>query len=178
LKKRIIIFLCGCGIISFFYSQALALQERISDLNASVEVAAVFGISLDNPHLAFGLIGPGKTKVLGEGHFFNEVKCRSNSGRSWYLKVSLVSLRLAEENYILTAPHLKYKIVESTGQARTEKIDFKEFSEQPILIYTSEGEDNRGQEVNLRFQYILSTPADAPAGNYVGQIIFTMSESP
>jgi hypothetical protein len=151
----------------------------VEDLSASVEVTAVFSLSLDNPNLAFGLIGPGKTEVLGQGRFFNEIRCRSNSGRTWYLKVNLISLRLLEKEYFLSPSNLKWKVVESTGSAEPlGRLEFKEFSEQPVLIYASDGDDNRGKEVILRFQYSLSSPADAPAGNYVGQIIFTMSESP
>lgn len=151
----------------------------MEDLSASVEVGGVFSLSLDNPNLAFGSIGPGKTEVLGEGRFFNELKCRSNSGRTWYLKANLVSLRLLEKEYFLPAANLKWKVVESTGSSQTlGRLDFQEFSDQPILIYVSEGDDNKGKEVILRFQYSLFSPLDAPAGNYAGQIIFTMAESP
>ena len=34
------------------------------------------------------------------------------------------------------------------------------------------------KNVALRFQYSLSSPVDATAGNYAAQIIFTMTESP
>jgi hypothetical protein len=176
-KKTLILFFCG--YISLSLLEVQALEQKVDDLSASVEVVSVFNLSLDNSNLAFGLISPGKEKVLGEGRFFNELRCCSNSGRTWYLKAHLISLKLLEKDYSLAPSNLKWKVVESTGSAEPlGRLEFKEFSEQPILIYASQGEDNRGKEVILRFQYNLSSPLDAPTGNYVGQIIFTMAESP
>jgi len=163
--------------MAFFSQPAEALELKLEDLSASVEVAAVFSLSLDNPHLAFGLINPGENKILGEGHFFHEAKCRSNNGRSWYLKAQLISLRLLGKEYSLPYSCLKWKISESTGAYRQQTgSDFTAFSSEPELVYTSEGDDPKGREVILRFQYSLTLPREAPAGNYVGQIIFTMTE--
>lgn len=182
IKKLInkILILLVIGGVCLFCNEAKGLEERFEDLSASVEVGGTFGLSLDNPNLAFGLIGPGKTVVLGEGRFLNEVRCRSNSGRTWYLKAHLVSLKLLERDYSLDPSNLKFKVVESTGSAPplSGKLDFGGFSHQPLLIYASQGDDNKGKEVTLRFQYSLSCPLDVPAGNYIGSIIFTMTESP
>jgi len=172
----------ACICLAFTLSVAggaFALEQRLQDLTASVEVAPTFSLSLDNPNLAFGLIGPGQSKTLGEGYYFNEVRCRSNSGRNWFLKVQLISLKMMEKEYHLTAPNLKWKVVSSTGTAEpVGKMQFEEFQNEPVLLYASQGDDNRGKEVALKFQYNLSSPADAPAGTYVGQIIFTMAETP
>ncbi|GEM_PF-1959111 len=159
---------------------AEALEEQFSDLSASVEVASVFSLSLNNPYLAFPEVDSGQSVVLGEGRSFNEMICRSNSGRAWYLKAQLVSLKNLERNYTLPASQLKWKVVETTGSAALThgRFDFEPFSEQPMLIYTSQGDDNHGRAVVLRFQYSLSVPSDAPAGTYVGQLVFTMVESP
>ncbi len=167
-------------MVFFFYlSEALPFEQKVDDLSAAVEVASVFSLSLDNPNLAFGLVSPGETKILGEGSFFNELKCRSNSGRPWYLKVQLVSLRLLEKPFVLPLSYSKFKVVESSGSGEPQaKLGFQEFSEQAALIYVSQGEDNRGKEVILKFQYSLSSPMDAPAGNYIGQVTFTMAENP
>lgn len=182
MKKKILILLILVGgwCLSLFFLEAQALEEKIEDLSASVEVAPIFSLSLDNPNLAFSLIGPGKTEILGEGRFFNELKCRSNSGRTWYLKAQLVSLKLLEKDYSLPAPNLKWKVVESSGSAEPlgGRVEFEGFSNEPLLIYASYGDDNRGKEVILRFQYSLSCPLEAPAGNYIGSIIFTLTESP
>lgn len=178
LTKRVILFLAEL-LFLFYYSQIYALDRKITDISASVEVLPTFSISLDNPHLAFGLVKPGQTKILGEGRFFNQIKCRSNYGRDWYLKAQLTSLRLLGKPYSLPTSNLKYRIVESTGSAEVlSREGFKEFTEQPSVIYTSQSDDNEGKEVILRFQYSLTSPSDAPAGNYIGRIIFTMTESP
>lgn len=177
-KDLYLFFFIGAGLF-FPLSPAYSLEQKVDDLSAAVEVASVFSLSLDNPNLSFGLVSPGQTKILGEGSFFNEVKCRSNSGRPWYLKAQLVSLRLLEKPYVLPLSYFRFKVVESSGSGGPqEKLDFQEFSEQPALIYVSQGEDYRGREVILRFQYRLSPPVDAPAGNYIGSVVFTMAENP
>lgn len=178
-NRRLVLFLCSWACLCLFSYNAQALEEKVKDLSVSVEVVPVFSLSLDNPNLTFGLVSPGQTKVLGEGRFFNEIRCRSNSGRSWYLKAQLISLKVLERNYSLAPSCLKYKIAELQGSAREYgRSNFREFSEGTFLIYASQGEDNRGKEVILRFQYFLSPPSEAPAGNYVGQVVFTMAESP
>jgi len=166
-------------LVSFLSSYALALDLKLDDLSASVEVVPVFSLTLDNPALSFGLIGPGQKKVIGEGRFFNEIRCRSNSGRPWYLKAQLVSLRVAEKNFSLPFANLKWKIAETTGSdSSAARRDFQPFSAESSVIYASMGDDLKGKEVVLRFQYRLESPADAPSGNYVGQIVFTLAENP
>ena len=168
------------GACLFQGRDAAALEEKTEDLSASVEVAPVFSLSLDNPNLAFGPINAEGTAVLGSGRFFNEIRCRSNSGRSWYLKAHLLSLKNLENNVNLPPESLKWKIVDSTGQAESGRgaAEFQAFATNPVLIYASQGDDDRGHEVALRFQYSLITEADTPAGNYAGQVVFTMVESP
>lgn len=178
-NKRLVSFLYGGLCFCFLSYRAEALEEKVNDLSVSVGVAPVFSLSLDNPNLSFGLVNPGRIKVLGEGRFFNEIRCRSNSVRNWYLKAQLVSLKVLEKNYSLQPSCLKYRIADLQGSAvEYARLDFREFSEQPFLIYVSQAEDNRGKEVILRLQYSLTPPLEAPAGNYIGQIIFTMTESP
>ncbi len=178
MKKLGLIFLFCFPLFVCF--EVGALEEKQENFSVSVEVASTFGLSLDKPQLALGHIGPGKTRILGEGSFFNEVKCRSNYGRTWFLKAHLLSgLKLAGREYYLSASALKWKVVEASSEAKpTEQFQFQEFSSQPCLIYMSQGVDNCGKEVILRFQYSLSCPNDAPAGIYSGQIVFTMSEAP
>lgn len=168
------------GMALLWPRPVLALDERSDDLSASVEVAETFSLSLSNPHLAFHQLSPGNTEVLGEGHFFNEVLCRSNTGRAWYLKAQLVSLQHLGSSQVLPASSLEWSVVESTGQAEPMggRHSFQPFAEQPLLLYESQGDDARGREVALRFQYRLSAPMDTPAGDYAGQLMFTMTESP
>ena len=149
-------------------------------LSASVEVAPVFGVNLSNPSLVFPEVSPGKTHILGEGHYYNEVVCLSNNGRPWYLKAQLISLKHLQQNYRLPPQQLKLKVWEAVGEGEIVKgrNQFDPFSNEPMTIYIGRGRDAEGAKVIVRFQYSLTCPPDAPAGSYVGQIIFTMAESP
>ena len=159
---------------------ASPLDQVTDDLSASVDVTSVFQLAISNPNLSFSQVSPGGEDTLGEGQYFNEVRCRSNSGRPWYLKAQLIELKQADRGYALEASQLAWNVVDTTaeGDPVGGRGAFQPFSSDPKLIYTSQGKDQRGKEVILRFQYRLSCPANAPAGQYVGQIIFTMAESP
>ncbi|MBI2174567.1 MAG: hypothetical protein HYU33_05165 [Candidatus Omnitrophica bacterium] len=167
-----VVMLCGAPTV-------IALEERVQDLSASVEIAEVFSLSLGNPNLVFPLITPGTTAVLGEGGSFDEIQCRSNTGRPWYLTAHVVSLKHLDRTYSLPPSYLKWKMVGTTGQNKpaTGQMDFASFSDQPVLLYAGVGDDARGKEVLLSIQYGLSIPPEAPAGNYGGQILFTMTEA-
>ena len=165
----------GCCVAA---QAAEALDRQYQDLPASVEVAPVFSFSLDHPHLAFGVVGPKATKIIGEGGHYNQVTCRANSGRPWYLKAQLLSLKRMEGGAPLDPSSLKWKLVDSTGSARPAHVDFEPFASDPVLVYASAGDDNLGQEVALQFQYSLTTPLDTAAGTYIGEVIFTMAETP
>lgn len=153
-----------------------ALEERFEDLSASVQVEALFGLDAADTTLSFTDLGPGETKVLGEGRPY-QVTCRSNSGRPWYLKAELRSLQHTGGGGSLPAPNLQWRIISSTGAASVPS-RFQEFTEQPVLIYASQGADQRGRPVTLNFHYSLTAPSSALAGTYVGHIVFTMSETP
>lgn len=156
-----------------------AFEERTEDLAASVEVAAVFGVDVSTTSLTFSNVEPGRTTVIGEGHDFNEVTCRSNAGRPWYVKAHVVSLTHLDRPSELPAAALKWKIVDVSGEGEpVGGSDFEAFTETPTLIYASRGDDDLGRPVVLHLQYSLTGPPDAPAGTYVGQIVVTMSEQP
>jgi hypothetical protein len=157
-----------------------AFDERLEDLSASVEVASVSEVDVDTAHLAFTDLVPGQTTVLGEGRHFNQVRCRSNSGRPWYLKARVESLRHLEGGQLLPAPFLKWKVVDSTGHGEPAGApgSFEEFSDQLSVIYSAQGDDLRGREVVLSFQYSLTGPPTARAGAYAGTIVYSMEEAP
>ncbi len=159
---------------------ALALEQQFEDLSASVEVAPVFSLSIDNLNLAFGLVSPETTAILGRDHFFHEIKCRSNSGRPWYVKGQVVSLKQLETGFVLEPSALEWRIAESTGAAEPigGRESFQKFTTGPVLMYASQSDDQRGRPVTLRLQYSLRIPSSAPAGTYVGQVTFTMTEGP
>lgn len=171
-----------CAVLGLLMApQAVeALQERVEDLSASVEVAGVFGLDVDQTFLTFRDVSPGRPATAGEGRFYNQLTCRSNTGRPWYVKAHVISLKHTNTGRALPASSLEWRVVESTGAAEPAggRAAFHPFSEQSGLLYASHGDDNRGQEVVLRLQYRLTSPPTALAGTYVGQVIFTMVESP
>ena len=179
LKVRHLGVACMVSGLLMFGGGVSALEERFEDLPASVEVASDFGVDVTQAFLTFPNVSPGRASVLGENRFFNEVKCRSNTGRAWYLKAHLVALKHTGTNRALPASSLRWKIVGSTGSgSSTGRTEFQSFSEQPETIYESRGDDARGRNVTLQFQYSLTPPPSSLAGTYVGQIVFTMAENP
>ena len=175
-------FFYGCAVVLVWQlavPAADALDEESATLSASVEVAPVFSLSLTNPHLAFAELRPGQPTVLGEGRFFNEVACRSNSGRPWLVTAQVLSLHHAQGGYALPASALEWNVAETTGAGTVANGPgtFAPFSDQSVLVYTAQGDDMKGRPVYLRFRYRLTSPLDALAGSYVGEIIFTMTEN-
>lgn len=157
----------------------MALESRIDDLSASVTVAPVFSISLDDTSLYFGTIKPGETKIIGESRDLHQVRCRVNTGEPWFLKIQLSALRLAERPFFLSGSNLKWRLIESASSSGAMGgREFTEFSDRPALVYAGQADDTKGREVALKFQYSLTVPAEAPAGNYIGLITFTMTQSP
>ena len=169
---------CVAVVMGDARGTARALEEQYADLPVSVEVASVFNLALDNPQLLFPHLSPGTTQILGEGRFFNALTCRTNAGRPWSVTAQLLSLKHGTLNYALPASQLQWKIVEVSGTVdhQPPRRDFQPFADQPIMIYASPADDEPGHEVVLRLQYSLSCPLDAPAGDYIGRIIFTMTE--
>jgi len=159
---------------------ASAFEERLEDLSASVDVASVSELDLSSSHLAFPELSPGKTVILGEGRYFNQLRCRSNSGRPWFLKARVESLRHIQGQTDLPAAYMKWSVVQGTGAGEPTGGfgRFQEFSDVPQVIYTAEGDDLRGREVVLSLQYSLTTPPDARSGGYMGDIVFSMEEAP
>ena len=160
-------------------SPVAALEETFQDLDLSVEVAPVFTLSLDNSALTFGAVSPNTTMVLGRERFFNELRCRSNSGHLWYVKAHLVSLASVQHaQYTLPPDSLRWRVVESTGAPQVFSTEFQPFSTTPSVLYIGQPEDADGREVILRLQYSLTTSLNSPAGSYAGQLVFTLAEEP
>lgn len=176
-KAKLVRWMSGVLLILGAPIEARALQEQFEDLSATVEVGGVFGLDVPQTFLTFHNLSPGETKTLGEGQS-HEVKCRSNSGRPWYLKSQVVSLRETATGRALPVSYLRWRIVDATGDGAPAGGGFQEFTEQPSLVYASHGLDEKGRVVVLKFQYSLTSPPSAIAGTYVGHIIFTMAESP
>ena len=48
----------------------------------------------------------------------------------------------------------------------------------PVLVYSSGGSDNYGQDVNIKLRFAIDTPDDAIAGSYKTAIVYSMTETP
>lgn len=156
---------------------AWAISERFQDLPASVDVAQVFGLDVTRSSLTFENAQPGRDTVIGSGGSLNQVTCRSNTGRSWYLKAQVRSLTHLQQAIDLPTGSLKWRVTSSTGQGEISQRDFRGFSDEAAVIYAAAGDDLRGRQVALSFEYSLTVPSNAPAGTYVGQLVFTMVEN-
>ena len=153
--------------------------EMQADLEASVEIASIFEVSLSNPHLDFHRVEPGQTRLLGEGNFFNEVRCHSNAGQPWTLSLRFIPQPSAAS--ARSVPQVQFKVVEVLGGSAQPQRGWPEFENLPVeptTIYTATYEpDVQSREVVMRFQYRIVCPLDAQANNYQGQLIFTMSDA-
>ncbi len=181
MRTRVGLWELGALVVGVVWTCSVeALEEQFEDLSASVEVASVFSLSLSKTEIVFHDMEPGKTKVLGEGEGYHELTCHANSGRSWYLKAHLASLKAVSGGVSLPPMSLKWKVrtVRGGGESVSAPQDFQPFTEEAALIYASRGDDTKGQPVVLQFEYSLTPPLEAPAGNYIGQIVYTMGEAP
>lgn len=168
--KRIII------LSAFFIAQtfcALQADEIFEDITGSVIVGVTFEITGANVPIDFGLIQPEEEVILYPDRYFNEVRCRSNSGKTWYLKAFCKNLEGTFAS--ISSKHLKFRIYRTDGQG-TYSTEWMEFSDKPVLIYTSAGNDNLGKEVRLQFVYKFRPPPKVPGGNYTASVSFIMTE--
>lgn len=145
-----------------------------------MEVRPIFTLSLDRAQIDFGPVEPGKTKILGEGSYFNEIRCRSNYGRTWYLKAEVISgPKIIGEDFIIPEGTFSYKVVSAEAESEPKgKFDFVPLVKKSDVIYTSFGAENIGKEAVLRFQYKFEPPANAPSGTYTVEVLFTLVDTP
>jgi len=176
----VVAIMVGTLLASLVPAQEIpAFEELFDDLSASVEVAGLFDVEATNTNLTFTDVEPGRTTILGEGGFHTMVTARSNYDTPWYLKAHLVTLRHAASSRTLPASSLKWRVVRSTGSAQPiGGPGFHEFSDQPVLMYASQGGDQRGRKVTLELQFSLTCPSSAFWGAYFGEVYFTMEETP
>ena len=163
LKKNLIVIMLFIGFI-FINKTAYALFE--------VEVDAY---SID-----FGFMNISESKELQEkGLYHNEVSCKSDNTRAWYLKVQALGPLKSGEDYI-PYENFSWKAIEALNGdgAIYNKDMYNAFSDIPALVYSSGPNDPKGSEVKLRFKYSLSIPKNQVAGNYRTVIRYTMTEMP
>ncbi len=154
-----------------------AYPEQVDqDMYAQVYVNPIFTLSLDNANISFGYSDPGKTIELKPDTYYNLVKCRSNKGKTWYLKVSIMG-EIAGPQPPISLDSFKWKVFRSTGDG-VPQTGWQPFTKEPVLVYTSGPGDNTGAEVIVQFQYKLDMPASATGGYYSVKVLYSMTDIP
>ena len=163
LKKKLLIIILFTGFI-FINKAAYALFE--------VEVDAY---SID-----FGFMNISESKELNEkGLYHNQITCKSDNARAWYLKVQSMGPLKSGEDYI-PYENFSWTAVEALNGDGViyNKDGYNPFYDIPALVYSSGANDSKGSEVKLNFKYSLSIPKNQIAGNYRTIIRYTMTEMP
>ena len=176
MKKNICIYI----VILLFFIIAPYLyagEEATSDLYASVTVNKIFMISLDEAYIDFGQLEPGQTVELYETRAYNTIKCMSNKGLTWHLKLSVIGDIQVPAGSEVGVEDFKWKIVGWTGDGAASE-GWRPFSKEKVLVYTSGPRDMRGHDVDIRFKYKLDLPGRAKGGHYSAKVLYTMTETP
>ncbi len=160
------------GLKSEVYSEQV---QR--DMYASVVVAPIFRLSLDNANINFGYAQPGKSVELYPEKPYNEVKCMSNKGKAWYVKVSVIGNIIGPRESSVKPDSFKWMVARSKGTGIAEK-GWHSFSSLPAQAYACSAEESVGEEVTIRFKYKLDLPPDAQGGIYSLNVLYTMTDIP
>lgn len=152
-------------------------EEAYRDMYVSVVILPNFKLNLDNPNINFGFTDPGKTVELYPDKNYNEVKCISNKGTKWYLRVAVSGDIVGPQGSSVALRSFKWMVASSSGDGIIEK-DWHPFSAEPVLVYTSGPKDMAGDEVTIKFKYKLDLPGNARGGNYGINIVYTMTDVP
>ena len=170
---RIYIFFLVIVLISG--THLIFAEEEYKDVTASVMVSSTFEVSTEAIPIDFGVIDSGEAVELYPDRYFNEVRCISNHGRTWFLKAACGDL--TSPNASISKTHLKIKVFWTNGKGNY-SFDWVSFEDVPVLVYTSGDADNTGNEVRMQFKYKLDPLIGVPAGNYGAIVTYTMSEAP
>lgn len=177
LKKYINIIILLVTIIIFGSTYVLA-DEASFDFSASVTVKALFKIDLDKGVIDFGRLYPGDWKNIGEGSYYNQVTCQSNSGKIWYLTIKVLNPLTGVNNHT-QIPNSKFKYMpgwtDGTGTVDGQ-YTFKEFSSDNTNVYTSSNDDAMANQIHIQFQYGVAVPDNAAADDYTTSVVYTMME--
>lgn len=150
-------------------------EQDTEDLFASVIVLPAFDITIDNNYLDFGLVEPGETVTLKEGAYYNEIKCVSNKGIKYYVKIYMLGEITGSRQTKIPPSSFKWKVYDTSGSGIAVS-EWQEFSDKPVLVYTSGLEDEIGNEVVIRFQYKLDLPPKARGGHYSLNVAYMLTE--
>ena len=163
--------------VSVIGTTSFAYQERFKDLYSSVVVGATFKLTVDNSAMDFGFINPGQSYELYPNRYYNEVTCLSNTGKPWYLKMSLVTGLHGAKGSVIPKKNLTWSVYSVEGGGAKPE-GWSPFEDTPVLIYSATSEDSRGEPVKVRLKYKLDVPGDVTADSYATTIIYSMTETP
>lgn len=179
MKNRLYYIVIGVVcIISLISVYRYAYSEQAQrDMFASVVILPSFKLSLDNANINFGFTKPGEQVELYPNTHYNEVKCVSNKGNAWYLKLSVIGNVIGPQDSSVGIDDFKWMVNRSSGDGVTEK-GWNSFADLPTRAYTSGPIDSAGGEVTIQFKYRLDMPPNATAGTYNLNVLYTMTDTP
>lgn len=142
---------------------------------AAAEAALEF--TTDNRQVAFGAMQLGEEKTLAElGTYHNEITCTSSNGRTWYLKMNVIS-PLSSGADRISLERFTWEVVSTTGRGTlTHPHEPAPFRLSPDLVYVSGADEASGQAVSFQFRYHLKMPDAQLSGIYHTTIRFTLAE--
>ena len=155
----------------------VAVAEQVErDMFAAVIVNSAFNCYLDNPSLNFGYVEAGKPVELNPNAHYNTVKCNSNKGKTWYLKLSIMEDIVGTKSTV-PPESVKCRVLKSTGSGIPVPAEgWLALSKEPQAVYTSGPSDNTGADVILYMQYKLELPQGAVSGYYRTKVLYTMTD--
>lgn len=165
------------AVILFLAAAPQACAEEVErDMFGAVSVNPLFRFTLDNASISFGFAKPGDTIELKPDAYYNMVKCTSNKGRKWYLKLSIMG-EISGPVPPIALGSFKWKVFRTSGDG-TAVTDYQPFTAEPVTAYTSGSRDVTGDEVTVQFKYKLDMPTSAIAGIYSLRVLYTMTDTP
>lgn len=144
-------------------------------------VFAAFEMSIEDGFrtIDFGAMKLDEEVTLARrGGYEHQFNFTSDNGRTWYFKAQLVR-PFTSGRHSIPAENLKWIVEEKIGGAGLIEANISrpnDFSDFPVLIYTSSDTDNTGTEVRIRLKYRLKIPKNQAAGTYNAHIRFIMVE--
>src|SRR3989338_3214974 len=135
MKKKVLLITITLVAI-LIGEESLFCEQAQKDMFASVVVLPSFKLSLDNANINFGYTEPGKTVELYPQLHYNEVKCISNKGRTWYLKLSVIGDIVGPPEAKVGIDSFKWMVARAIGDGIVEK-GWHPFSKDLSIAYTS-----------------------------------------
>ncbi len=150
-------------------------EQDTEDVFASVVVLPTFKIEVDNNYLDFGLVNPGESVTLKQGTYYNEIGCISNKGLKYYMKLHILGDIIGSKESKISPSSFKWRVYDASGSG-TAVTEWQEFSNEPVVVYTSGAEDEIGSACRIRLQYKLDLPSSARGGHYSLKVAYLITE--